>query len=338
MTETPDPVLVEAVRGDFVEARFRGAWAACTADGTVVDGAGDIDRRFLPRSSIKMIQALPLVERGGADRYRLDAQRLALACASHQGSAAHAALAERWLGELGLSEADLMCGPQPPGDKTTRFALRAEGVQPSQLHNNCSGKHTGMLCLACHMEAPAADYIDIGHPVQVAIAEAFAELAGETAPLDWAIDGCSAPNFASSCRALATAMGRYATPEMALGATRGAAAARLRDAMMAHPFEVSGEGKACTELMTAARGRAAIKGGAEGSYTAILPGKGLGITLKMEDGSSAAAECAIAALLVRYGAVEADDPAVRRWLAPVRTNRRGIAVGSMGATAALTAA
>ena len=90
--------------------------------------------------------------------------------------------------------------------------------------------------------------------------------------------------------------------------------------------------------MTAARGRAAIKGGAEGSYTAILPGKGLGITLKMEDGSSAAAECAIAALLVRYGAVKADDPAVRRWLAPVRTNRRGIAVGSMGATAALTAA
>jgi L-asparaginase II len=337
MTDRPDPVLVEATRGNFTEARYRGAWAACTADGTVVDGTGDIDRHFLPRSSIKMIQALPLVERGGADRYRLDAQRLALACASHQGSTAHAALAARWLAELDLSERDLMCGPQPPGDEATRLALHDEGAEPSQLHNNCSGKHTGMLCLACHMDAPTADYIDIGHPVQVAIAEAFAEVTGEAAPLQYGIDGCSAPNFASTCRALATAMARYATPETSLGGARGAAAARLRDAMMAHPFEVSGEGKACTDLMTAARGRAAIKGGAEGSYTAILPEKGLGITLKMEDGSTPAAECAIAALLVRYGAVEAGDPPVQRWLSPVRTNRRDLVVGAMGATAALTA-
>jgi L-asparaginase II len=338
MTEadTLNPVLVEARRGDFVERRHRGAYAVCDATGAVVAAQGDIDRSFLPRSATKMIQALPLVESGAAAAMRVDARRLALACASHVGSAAHAGLAGAWLEAMGLSEADLMCGSQQPDDADEVHALRAAGRAPSQLHNNCSGKHTGFLCLACHLGAPAADYIAIDHPVQRAVAEAFAAVTGQDGPLAWAADGCSAPNFAASLAQLAGAMARYADPAAGFRGVRAEAAATLRDAMMAHPDAVSGEGRASTALMRAARGRAAVKGGAEGCYVAILPQRGVGIALKIDDGSTPAAEIAMASLLARFGAVDAAEPSMERWLAPKVLNRRGWDLGRIRATAAVT--
>lgn len=335
MTESPcaaraNPILAEAVRGDFVERVHRGAWAVCAPSGAVVAAAGDIERRFLPRSAIKLFQALPLVESGAADARRLDARRLALACASHQGSRAHAALAAAWLAEMGLGERDLLCGAQVPADAETRRALRETGAAASQLHNNCSGKHAGFLTQALHLRAPTADYVDVGHPVQRAVADAFAEATGEDAPLGWAVDGCSAPNFAVRLRALAAAAARVARPQEGFGpGARAAAAARLRDAMMAHPFEVAGSGRACTELMEAAAGRAAVKTGAEGCFVAYLPQAGLGVALKIDDGATEAAECAMAALLARFGAVDPADPRVRRRLDPPILNRRGLTVGAI---------
>ena len=338
MTDTAplNPVLVEAQRGDFVERRHRGAYAICDATGAVVEAAGDIERAFLPRSAIKMIQALPLVESGAAAAYRVEPRRLALACASHTGSAAHAGLAGAWLDGLGLSEADLMCGCQDPEDADEAHALRAAGRAPGQLHNNCSGKHTGFLCLACHLGAAPADYIAIDHPVQRAVAEAYAAVTGQTQPLRWVADGCSAPNFAATLAQLAGAMARYADPAAGFGGVRAQAAATLRDAMMAHPDAVSGEGRASTELMRAAAGRAAVKSGAEGCFVAILPQRGLGIALKIDDGSGAAAEIAMASLLARFGAIDAADPAMARWLAPTVVNRRGWDLGRIRATRAVT--
>jgi L-asparaginase II len=337
MTDAANPVLVEAVRADFVERRHRGSVAVCDPSGDVVAACGEIDRHFLPRSSVKLLQALPMVESGAADARRLDARRLALCCASHQGSPAHAGLAAEWLAEMGLGERDLMCGVQIPSDPEIRAVMRERGVAASQLHNNCSGKHTGFLTQALHLRAPTADYVAIDHPVQQAVAEAFAEATAEDAPLGWAVDGCSAPNFAVRLRGLATAMARVARPEASFGPVRARAAARLRDAMAAHPFEVAGEGRACTELMQAAAGRAVIKTGAEGSFIAILPGRGLGIALKIDDGDTTAAECAMAALLVRYGALDAADPRVARRVNPRISNRRGLLVGEVRPGVALTA-
>ena len=332
-----NPVLVEETRGDFVECVHRGAFAVVATSGVVEAAAGEVDRAILPRSSVKLLQALPLVESGAAEALRLDDRRLALACASHQGSATHAALAAEWLAALGLGERDLICGPQIPNDRETRNALRESGAPPSQLHNNCSGKHTGFLALARHMGAPTADYVAIDHPVQRAAAEAFAEATGADAPLGWAVDGCSAPNFAAPLRALAWAFARVARPDEGFSGLRAAAARRLRDAMAAHPFEIAGAGRACTELTGAAAGRAVVKTGAEGCFTAALPEAGLGIALKIDDGDTAAAECAMAALLVRYGALDPDDPSVARRMAPVLRNRRDIATGARRATVVLTA-
>lgn len=344
MTDLPtapaDPVLAVALRGGVVERRHRGAYAVCAAGGAIVESAGDVERRILPRSAIKLFQTLPLVESGAADARRLDARRLALACASHEGSATHSGQVARWLAEMGLGESDLMCGAHPPKEKAARDALRAAGEKASQLHNNCSGKHAGFLTLARHLGAPTADYVAIDHPVQKAAQEAFSQAADEETPMGWAVDGCSAPNFAVRLRGLALAAARVADPQTGFGGgLRAASAARLRDAMMAHPFEVAGAGRACTELMEAAAGRAAIKTGAEGSFIAILPAAdgrpALGVALKIDDGATEAAECAMAALLVRFGAVDAADPRVRRRLAPDYRNLRGIDVGGLRASGPL---
>jgi L-asparaginase II len=337
MADAADPALVEARRGDFVERVHRGAAAVADASGAVVLALGDVDRRILPRSSIKLLQALPLIESGAADAARLDDRRLALACASHQGSARHASQVADWLGEMGLSAGDLECGPQPPSDGATRAALRAAGERPSALHNNCSGKHAGFLTLARRLRAPTAGYVGFDHPVQRAVAEAFAEATDEAAPLGWAVDGCSAPNFAASLAGIARAMARVARPETGFGAgVRARAAARLRDAMAAHPFEVAGEGRACTDLIEACAGRAVVKTGAEGCFTGILTDRGLGFAVKIDDGDGEAAACVAAALLVRFGAADARDPRVARRLSPEIRNRRDILVGRVAPTAILS--
>jgi L-asparaginase II len=326
--------LVEVTRGPFVECVHAGHAVVADESG-IVAAWGDPAAVILPRSSCKMFQALPLVESGAADAAGLGEEALALACASHSGGAAHVERVGRWLAALGLDEADLRCGTQVPDDRSERARLRALGRQPGQVHNNCSGKHAGFLTLAAHLGA-GPEYVAVDHPVQRAVRAAFEEMTGETSA-GWAIDGCSAPNFGCTLAGLARAAARMARPA-GLGRARGAAAERLVAAMMAHPLLVAGEGRACTELMAAARGRAAIKTGAEGVFLAILPDRGLGVALKVADGATRASEAAVTALLVRLGLLEAEHPAVlRRMRVPV-LSRRGMTAGEVRPAAGLWAA
>lgn len=324
----PNPVLVESSRGGHVEKAHRGAIAVVSPSGAVDFALGDIARRFLPRSSCKILQALPLVESGAADAHRLDSRRLALACASHQGADMHAHEVTRWLGDIGLSEADLMCGPQIPDDKTARHALRAAGAAPDQTRNNCSGKHAGFLTLATHIGAGAANYVDPAHGAMRAVTDAYAETTGSDPEWGYGVDGCSAPNYMATITGLARAMAAIARPGESFGAgVRAAAAARLRDAMATYPELVAGEGRACTDLIRACEGRAVVKTGADGAFTAILIDRGLGVAIKIDDGDTAAAGAAMAAVLARYGAVDPKDPRVARHLAPEIRNRRDLLVG-----------
>lgn len=169
--------------------------------------------------------------------------------------------------------------------------------------------------------------------MQRAVRAAFEEMTGAASP-GYGIDGCSAPNFATTMHGLAWAMARMADPAR-LGATRAAAAERLVAAMVSHPLLVAGEGRACSELMDAAGGAVAIKTGAEGVFVAIWPEKGLGLAIKIEDGTTRASECAVATLLTRMGAVKAADPAVIRRMTPVITNRRGLVCGEIAPAAGL---
>jgi L-asparaginase II len=318
--------LVEVWRGDVLESRHRGHVVVCDASGTVIAAWGDPAAVILPRSSCKMLQALPLVESGAADAAWLGTEQLALACASHRGAAIHVKRVARWLEGLGLDDSDLRCGPQVPSDAPERHRLRDLGVAPCQMHNNCSGKHAGFLTLNRALKG-GAEYVEVTHPVQLAVRAAFEEMCGEDVA-GWGIDGCSAPNFAVSVTGLARAMARMADPQ-GLAPARRAAAHRLVDAMRAHPVLISGEGGACTELMEAMDRRVAVKFGAEASYVAILPEQGLGVALKIEDGAPRGSECAIAAILVRLGVLDAAHPLARQRLNPPVPNRRDIVTGEI---------
>jgi L-asparaginase II len=328
------PVLAEIWRGEILECVHRGAAVVATASGEVVEAWGEARRVVLPRSACKMIQALPLVESGAADAAGLGVEQLALACASHKGTGQHTGLARRWLEGLGLSERDLRCGVHPPNDPETRHALRIAGVEPDQTHNNCSGKHCGMITASRHLGG-GAEYIDLAHPVQQAVRLALEEVTGE-AVAGYAIDGCSAPNFAVPLSGLATAMARFATAGTSFTGARAAAAQRLREAMAAHPVLVSGEGGPTTRLIRACKGRAVVKSGAEGVFVAMLPEKGLGIALKVDDGNGRGSDAAMAALLARYGALDRDDPVYLALADAPILNARGFAHGHLRAAQVLT--
>lgn len=317
-------LLAEVLRGDCVESRHRGHAIVCDARGDIVAVWGDPDAPIFPRSSCKMLQALPLLESGAGAG--LSSEQLALACASHSGAGMHVTRVAGWLDALGLAERDLRCGSQVPDDAAERHRLRDTGESPCQLHNNCSGKHAGFLTLNRHLKG-GPEYVEIDHPVQVAARGAFEEMCG--APiLGWGVDGCSAPAFVTTLRGFGTAMARMADPR-GLGPARQDAAQRLVAAMAEHPLLVAGEGRACSELMAAMPGGVAVKTGAEAVFAAILPGRGLGVAVKVEDGSTRGSECAIAALLVRLGALDADHPAALRRLGAPSLSRRGATIGAI---------
>ncbi|ARE39535.1 hypothetical protein RGUI_1394 [Rhodovulum sp. P5] len=317
--------MVEVWRGDMVESRHRGHAVVCDARGQVVAEWGDSGTVILPRSSCKMIQALPLVESGAARAAGLGPAQLALACASHQGAPVHVDLVRRWLSDIGRGENDLRCGAQPTRDKAERTRMVQAGEAPGQVHNNCSGKHTGFLTLAGHLGG-GPDYVDADHPVQRAARAAFEDVTQQDSPL-WVTDGCSAPNFATTLYGLARAMAFFAGARPDTGDARGRAAGDLVAAMLAHPMLVAGEGRACTALMQAMEGKVAAKTGAEGVFTAILPERGLGVALKIEDGATRAAETAITGILAHLGVLNRDHPTAATYLDAPVVNWRGIRTG-----------
>jgi L-asparaginase II len=316
--------MVELWRGGMPESSHAGHAVICDSAGQVVQAWGDPTAVIFPRSSCKMIQALPLVESGAADAAGLTGAHLALACASHQGAGVHVTRVGRWLADLGMAEADLRCGAHEPFDRAERDRLIRAGDAPCQLHNNCSGKHAGFLTMTRHLKA-GPEYVEPDHPLQQAIRQTFEEVTEEASP-GFGIDGCSAPNLATSVIGLARAMGRFAGATGA-GDARDRAMHRLTAAMAAHPELVAGEGRACTELMRAMGSRVSIKTGAEGVFVAILPDQQRGIAVKISDGHSRASEAVITALLVRLGALDAEHPAARKRLNAVQTNWRGRETG-----------
>lgn len=327
--------LVEVWRGDFLESVHSGHVVICNSAGDIEFALGDPQLVVLPRSSIKMIQALPLVESGAADACGLQSENLAMACASHLGSEVHTRTVAALLESIGLGERNLKCGTQLPKSHSDRQALWAAGTGPSQLHNNCSGKHAGFLATSAHLGCEPSDYLDPKGKVQSAVRNAFEDMVDAPSP-GFAIDGCSAPNYAASLQGIARAMANFAVSESGTG-VRNKAATRLWQAMAAHPELVAGEGASCTKIIRLAGGAAVVKTGAEGVYTGILPGLGLGVALKIVDGASRAAEVAIAAVLARLKVFDALAPDVAEMVTPKLTNRAGLNVGTMKPTKDLLA-
>lgn len=331
-----DPVLVEVTRGARVESAHRGAAVVLDAKGATVFAAGDVEQPVYPRSAVKAILALPLVEGGGADRLGLTEAEIALACSSHSGEPMHTEGAASMLAKAGRDVSCLECGTHWPINEAAARALAAAGQEPSALHNNCSGKHSGFVCLACASGEDPKGYIQPEHPTMRRITAALAEVTGATLDeRNRAVDGCSIPTFAIPLTALARGFARFGTGE-GMPAARAQAAARIRAAVAANPLMVAGTGRFDARLMTALGARVFSKSGAEGVFCAALPELGLGIAVKCDDGAGRAAEVATAALVRRLlpSNGEARDT-LDRLAGPELRNWNGIHVGDLRATAAL---
>jgi L-asparaginase II len=294
-----NPVLVELTRGPMVESIHRGALAVADAKGRLLLSIGDVYSPVFPRSAVKAFQALPLIESGAADQLSFGDAEIALAAASHVGAAEHVAVAAGMLDKAGLTPDALECGAHPPLGAAASRALALSGGRATALHNNCSGKHAGMLATAVHLRERRAGYVAADHPVQVRVRRAIEDLAAmPIGPELTGIDGCSLPNFALPLARVARAYAAFVTGTE--GAREHAAAAsRIMRACWARPELVGGPGRLDTEAMRALPGDVFIKTGAEGVYCAGLPRLGLGIAVKIDDGAKRAAEMVVTHAMAR---------------------------------------
>lgn len=321
-----NPVIAQVTRGGIVESLHHGAFAVSDGSGAIVAAAGNIDAPVFPRSAIKAFQCLPLIESGAAERFGLNDEEIALCCSSHNGEPGHLRVAASILAKSGNSEACYECGAHWPHERKDVIALAKAGEEPRAIHNNCSGKHAGMLALARHLGAAAEGYVQLGHPVQTAVAEAmgrFCDVDLATAPVG--TDGCSVPTWAFPLRNMARGFARLTTPSCDAGQW-------IIRAVRNHPFLVAGTNRYDTEIMQKIP-RLFIKVGAEGVYCGCIAHAGMGFALKCEDGAFRAAEAAISAVLLSLDVWTSEERAILAGHANVTLkNWRGIEVGSVRAT------
>ena len=335
-----NPVLVEVTRGNLVESRHRGMVVAVDGDGKVVFSQGDIEAGVFPRSACKAMQGLPLVESGAADAYGFGNRELALACSSHSGEPEHASLAGAMLAAAGVDESVLECGAHWSFEQPVLIG-QARGLErPSALHNNCSGKHAGFVCLACHRAGAtplfdfAKGYVRGSHPVMCEVTQALQTATGwDLAKAPQGTDGCSIPTFGIPLQHLARAFARVGSG-IGLGADEARAARRLRQAVAKAPFMVAGTDRFDTLVMQRLGERVFCKVGAEGVYCAALPARGLGVALKIDDGNNArAAEVVMAALIEAFVPLDDSEAQWMRCLSDVcLKNWNGIEVGRLCAS------
>lgn len=320
-------MIVTVLRGGLVESRHHVHAVVSDASGRLVFTAGDPGLVAFVRSSIKMFQALPLVEDGGVERFGLTDEEVAVTTASHGGEPFHVDTVRRLLAKAGVAEDALACGPHAPMHAASAAALSADGVAAGRIHNNCSGKHAGMVALAALHGWPRDGYHLLAHPVQTRMLATLAEWTG--VPHDTigcAVDGCGLPTFALPVQAMARACAR-----LSVAADRGdEAPTAVLGAMTAHPELVAGTDRLCTDLMRAAGGRLWAKVGAEGYYCAGVPARGLGVAIKVEDGAARAVEPALLAVLRMIDAIGEDEMvALAAYAEPAVVNTRGDRVGSV---------
>ena len=312
------PLIVEVTRGDRIESRHEVDAVVVDSLGRLVESWGEPHRAVLPRSALKPIQALPLVDTGASDAFGLTDTELALACASHQGESRHEEVVTAWLSRLPGGTNSLACGAHPPLSEEAGQALAASGRPPTAVHNNCSGKHAGFLTVIAHLGFEVDGYLDPEHPLHVdhvtpAIERTCGVDLGAGRP---AIDGCGIPVWS-------VALDRLANGWANLGeSTAGSSAHRLLSAMRAEPFMVAGTGRACTRLIGTATGGTVAKAGAEGVFCAVVPDEHIGLALKARDGGARAAEAAATWLLAHLGHLDAEP-------SQMLVNRAGRPVGEV---------
>ena len=288
--------LAVATRGDLVESEHWGDIAVADTTGRLIVGLGDAERRYYLRSSAKPLQALALVASGAADAFGLEDPELAIAQASHASAGFHLEAVRSLLAKAGVHESALQCGTHMPINPQTAHALVLAGEEPQPIHNNCSGKHAGMLATAQHLGADLDTYLDLDHPVQQQILANMELLTGlRRGEIVIGSDGCGAPVHGLPLRAMATAYARFAAAD--LPDDLGAAGRRLADATAACPDHISDKGSFNSRLLAVGGQSLVAKGGAEALFTVGHRQRGLGLAVRVRDGNARAIPAIVARAL-----------------------------------------
>ena len=327
--------LVEVLRGGELESVHCGHFVVANAAGEIVDGAGDPQLVTFPRSSLKLIQSIGLLESGAADRFRLDNTHIAMACASHRGEPFHIELISEWLQRIDCNMDDLACGPDYPLNPEAAERAIAAGGGRRRIYHNCSGKHTGFLTLCRHLNVDPAGYDTLAHPSQQRYLDdlsLFARL--DARELAWGIDGCTLPAPAMALDAMARAMARFSVA-LGVGTAKREAITRIQEAIAAAPEYLSGTGHVAAVLARMTDGQVICKSGAEGYFIAVVRDRGLGVALKIADGASRASMVAICAVLQRIGVLGAGHAdQIQALLSPPVLDSRGRSAGVLRPSAA----
>jgi L-asparaginase II len=333
--------LVEVRRGSITESRHRGHIAAVDADGQIVAQLGAPHTLTFLRSSSKPHQAIPLLATGAADRFGFTEKEVAICCASHNGEAIHTETVAGMLRKIGMDASALKCGVHEPYSAEAARELRERGEKPTVLHNNCSGKHTGMLALALHLNAPTETYDEPSNPVQLNIVHRISQFSGvPVEDVAVGIDGCGVPTFGVTVRAMALMYARLVSPPADFDEETRSACRRIVAAMTEYPEMIGGRAERLdTVIMQAARGELISKVGAEGVYTAgVLPCEewplGLGLALKIEDGEDRRARPTVVIETLRQLGVLKDGSmeSVKPYASFAIRNHRGEQVGEVKAS------
>ncbi|MBX7146488.1 MAG: asparaginase [Alphaproteobacteria bacterium] len=320
---------VEITRGNSTESCHHVHAVISDSEGKIIKSWGDYKKSVYPRSAIKPIQAIPLIETGALDHFNLTNKEIALACASHSGEEEHVNIVTAWLTKIGCRLEDLECGIHKPSSSAAYKNLILNHKAPTALHNNCSGKHTGFLTTARYLNEDIKNYIHIDHPVQQRVLETLKKICGiNSNQFAYGIDGCGIPVITIPLHNMAQAMAKFANPRN-LEPAIAKAIQRITQAVSEYPVLTGGTEEFCTEVMKTTGKKAIIKVGAEGVYCGYLPEKGLGVALKVEDGAKRAAEAAMGYILNFLGVFSEEDKiTLKNFLNPHIKSCAGKVVGN----------
>lgn len=325
-----NPILVDIIRNGVVESAHRGSAVAVNTQGEVVFSIGDIDRSIYPRSAIKPLQAIPIIESGAAEKFDLTEQEISLSCASHNSELIHTQAVTQWLDRLGLSVDNLECGSAYPSYQQAAFELIKAGGTSTKAHHNCSGKHSGMLTLARHLLPQVQGYSAHSHTVQQTWMQTLSELINEdVSKMHWEQDGCGLPAIYMPIQKLALAFARFSDLDNQPPA-RAQAMQKILSAITAHPEMIAGSERCCSAVIQETTGRAIVKLGAEAVYAGVIPELNIGIALKIDDGSIRGCEVALGALLNKLQVItDSENQQLKGFFQPDIRNSLGHVTGEM---------
>ena len=324
-----NPLNIEVTRGNVVESSHHVMAVVADEKGQILTSWGNLNYLTLPRSAIKMLQALPLIESGAADKWDLNEKQICLACASHHGQKEHLAALREWMAKAKISESQLVCGAHLPSDQASAHEVICQKAAPSVLMNNCSGKHIGLVSVAMHLGEKVEGYENYESATQKRLRKVLSEVMRvDHSKLPFGIDGCGILTYAVPLQNLAIGLSALINPKE--GEIRRAAAKRILQAVKAEPFYLAGSDDFCTVANKYTQGRVILKGGAEGVYAGILPEKGLVFAVKSTDGAKRSAEFVAAQLARNYGGfTDAEFESLKKFTRPAITNWKGLEVGKI---------